>query len=390
MYIYTSSSVSAPRILNNTFSNNDAASTTVTGQGQGGGIFVNAKDGAISILGNRFEGNTAAGSGGGVHLGSSANGLVVVRRNTFTSNNSVRGAGLYLEEGAGSDVKIENNLFLQNTNASPSARGGGVRARVVGAADLRIVNNTFSGNSVPAGRGAGLWLDNASATLPTVVANNIFANNTALNGGGIDHQLYIGTIRNCDFWNNAGGNLYDAGAGGTTLVSNLFVDPLFSGAASGNYRLKAASPCIDAADQPSAPPEDKDQALRPFDGNGDTVLVSDIGAYEYPSGEIFGISFLDNDTFDWGLWPVAGNYNVYRGSVARLKSLGEYTQNPASEPLAAKFCNLTGASVPFLDTFVPPVSQFAFYLVSLKNGAWEGILGTNSLGALRANQNPCP
>ena len=74
--------------------------------------------------------------------------------------------------------------------------------------------------------------------------------------------------------------------------SNWFVDPAFIAPSLGNYRLRAASPLIDLADTALAPRNDLDRFSRPHDGDKDGTPLADLGAYEYPSGEVIGLRFV--------------------------------------------------------------------------------------------------
>jgi hypothetical protein len=70
--------------------------------------------------------------------------------------------------------------------------------------------------------------------------------------------------------------------------TNVDLDPLFVDAASGDLRLRGASPLIDAGDPaaPAAgePATDLGGAARVVDGNGDGSARSDTGAFEYGRG----------------------------------------------------------------------------------------------------------
>ena len=81
-------------------------------------------------------------------------------------------------------------------------------------------------------------------------------------------------------------------------------------------------------------------------------------------------------------------YNLYRGSLERLRQSGEYTQNPAVEPEAAHWCGLTTGEQP--DDGLPPPGRANFYLVTGDAGSVESSLGNRSDGATRPNSFPCP
>jgi hypothetical protein len=274
------------------------------------------------------------------------------------------------------------------TCADTNVRGA-ISVRAAGASSFTIVNNTLVNNSVPLGTGAGVWIDDMSSTLTSVVANNIFIDNSALLGGGLNLTTFYGLLRNNDFYNNAGGDMYDAGGSGVVKAGNLFVDPQFSAPLSGNYRLGETSPLIDAADPVNAPSNDLDRVPRPFDGDNDLTAIADVGAYEYPSGEVTGLLFTDRDIMTWDVPPTADAFNLYRGSLANLRTFGIYTQNPAS-PLADQFCDVLPGEVPFTDTFEPGALEAVFYLVTQTGLAFEGILGVDSTGLVRPITRPCP
>jgi len=79
---------------------------------------------------------------------------------------------------------------------------------------------------------------------------------------------------------------------------------------------------------------------------------------------------------------------IYRGDLAELKRSRTYTQLPGSNAIAARFCNLTAASL--TDTSNPAQGKTAFYLVSGRPGSFQSDLGFDSEGRLRPNANPCP
>jgi hypothetical protein len=222
-----------------------------------------------------------------------------------------------------------------------------------------------------------------------VVGNNILAGNDAAVGGGIVHTDYSGDIRSNTFHDNGGGDLHDAGGSGATLTGNEFADPKFL--AAGSYQLASDSPCIDSADEVLAPPDDLESFPRPFDGDADSTPVSDRGAYEYPAGEVLSLSLgTDNESVSWQVLPLQGGFNLYRGTVDRLRATGEYTQDPAMEADAALFCNLLPGQVPVQDTFMPAAGQAVYYVVSQVLGGWEGSLGEASGGLPRPNAGLCP
>ena len=81
------------------------------------------------------------------------------------------------------------------------------------------------------------------------------------------------------------------------------------------------------------------------------------------------------------------SFNLYRGSLAVLRASGEYTQEPGSNPYAARFCGLTATDQ---DDVLSPATGEAFYwLVAGVGAAGEEPLGDGA-GVDRPNDHPCP
>jgi hypothetical protein len=376
------------RITDNVIENNTALSTTVSDNGRGGGVYLSAKNATIVFSDNRIEGNVAF-EGGGVYVDSTGASTAVVTRNVIRSGQATFGAGIWARAGETSENRLWNNLVVGNGSSGVSTRGGGLLAVAGGAGTFSILNNTFVDNDLAAGIGGALSVDDLLSGGSSKVANNIFADNDATQGGGIDHTSFSGTIQYNDFHNNGGGDLHDGGASGAFISDNLFLAPQLVSPSVENYRLGSSSPCIDAGDDLSAPPDDLDGFVRPFDGDGVGPATADIGAYEYPSGEVFGLAFVGQDVVNWQGSPLQATYNLYRGSLARLLVEAEYTQDPLEEPMANRFCGLLSQDLPFSDPHVPPTGTVVFYVVTVSLNGWEGTLGTDSTGLTRSNDAPC-
>ena len=378
-----------PTIRDNFIHGNAALSVTLPQTGVGGGAYIETKLGVLTFRGNRVESNSAW-RGGGVHVENTAGSTVDVDRNVLANNTAAEGGGISIRDVDASSTRAHNNLFRQNQ--ATVGNGGAVRAEALGSAVYSVTNNTFVDNVAVAGTGGALYLDDALAGVPdNVAANNIFVGNSAPSGGAVDHTAFGGTIRNNDFFGNSGGDLFDGGGSGATLVDNTFVDPQFNDAASGDYRLSATSTLLDAADEMTAPADDQQAHPRPVDGDADMMAVSDVGAFELPSGEVDGLVFVDGITLSWNQLPLQQGYNLYRGRLERLLALGEYTQDPLVESLAARFCDLLPTDLPFMDATAPVGSQILFYLVTQTDGLdWESGIGLAPSGLKRRNLNACP
>jgi hypothetical protein len=100
------------------------------------------------------------------------------------------------------------------------------------------------------------------------------------------------------------------------------------------------------------------------------------------------IDLLDGATVGWQQEAGFESFNLYRGDLSVLKSSGLYTQDPAIVPLADRQCGLVDPALS--DPIDPPLGKCVFYLVTGVHLGVEGSLGTNSAGASRPNDNPCP
>jgi hypothetical protein len=140
--------------------------------------------------------------------------------------------------------------------------------------DIAIINNTFAYNGQDAW-GGGIGIENTQME-NVVIRNNICSRNTysqlAAPAGVLpelraDHNLADGD-HDPEYEFLGMGDLVD--------VSPLFVNPL-----TGDFRLQAASPAIDAGAALAAPAFDFDGDSRPQDGDGDGRALYDIGAHEF-------------------------------------------------------------------------------------------------------------
>jgi len=115
------------------------------------------------------------------------------------------------------------------------------------------------------------------------------------------------------------------------------------------------------------------------DGEGDACDLDDALIY------LIG---AEPDLFEWQQESGLGPWNVYRGDLDVLVRMGFYTQEPGSNPLAARDCGL--ALPALIDVDDPASGKVAYYLATGESPAGETGLGHRSDGALRTNANPCP
>ncbi len=107
----------------------------------------------------------------------------------------------------------------------------------------------------------------------------------------------------------------------------------------------------------------------------------------------------DKETLAWTDSLARDRWNVYRSSWERFRETGEYTQDPATEPAAARMCDREETRV--TDDFVPEPGRMVFYLVTgyhLRDDGTEpgtpvpmgeGPLGQDSAAHMRRNSHRC-
>ena len=147
-----------------------------------------------------------------------------------------------------------------------------------------VVNNTIADNS--ADSGSAVLGDGFDAA--TQLTNNI------LTGSGPASVLQCGDLNDPNPPLISHNDVFNAGSGPryggictdqTGLNGNISADPLFVDPAAANLHLRPGSPAVDTGLNAGAPATDIDGDPRPLDGNGDGVVVVDIGADEVGGGD---------------------------------------------------------------------------------------------------------
>jgi hypothetical protein len=204
--------------------------------------------------------------------------------------------------------------------------------------DLTITNCIFSGNSAN-DVGGGMYIYAISRMM---ITNCTFSGNMAGRGGGFYSNFESRTtVKNCILWGNEGKQIsltasvtYSDIEGGWAGTGNIDVDPCFVKPGywgdvndpniprepnepnaiwiDGNYRLQSDSPCIDAGNNNSVPPDyvdldrdgntteptplDIDDFPRFIDGDCNGTAIVDMGTYEFLHGDINhngSVNFID-------------------------------------------------------------------------------------------------
>ncbi len=271
-------------------------------EGEGGGLYL---DGTVLIADCTISENLTTNKDGGGIMDKADIGLIAncrIINNTAAPSDGVtgHGGGAYL---AGYTI-YSNCVFGGNSATNLNSYGGGV-FQTGNLVSNSFVNCLFYENQAYLGGGAYIFAGTSSWFNCTFVKNETVSLLNA--GAGIyfsSRESVKGPVANCIFYGNlaASGSNYFIGAesapafvnccalplldGG--LNGNLAADPAFREPAADDYRLAAASPCINTGTNQdwmaAAPDLDGRQRLDRF-----SRLV-DMGAYEYvPRGAI--ISF---------------------------------------------------------------------------------------------------
>lgn len=135
---------------------------------------------------------------------------------------------------------------------------------------VTILHSTIVANGL-----SGIRMDQGGGTQSMVIKSCVVTDNG--NYGILNYNFPNVVTDYCDVWNNALGNYYNLSAGAHSISAN----PLFVDSALHNYHIPLESPAVDAGEPASPVTVDADGYPRPIDGNGDSIAVNDMGAYEF-------------------------------------------------------------------------------------------------------------
>ncbi len=221
------------------------------------------------IRGNIFENNVQNYGGYGAAIGINR-ASPIIERNIFRYN-SAQGDTQHLASVVGvinaSSPRITNNLFYDNACRA-------LNITIPTGNNPEVINNTIVRNPV------GIHVAANVSTATHIYRNNLIAGN----GKGLelvslydnsyvpiwDHNLVYGNQTN-----------YDGISDLTGTSGNISAHPGFAYQTTNDFRLPKSSPAIDAGSNEAAPSEDYAGNTRPFNGDGDSTAVTDIGSYEF-------------------------------------------------------------------------------------------------------------
>lgn len=294
--------------MRNSIVQDNSANTHATGNGRGGGLYLNIR-GAVyetSIYHNEFN------------------------RNIADNGNSGFGGGLFIETTE--DTQIERNRFENNRAAS----GGG--ASIFGKATAAFTGNLFAGNHASVS-GGGMYIEGGSVsqTASCTLTNNTLASNLPSQGQNGGEGVYVSKNVSIELYNNliAGnraGIKLASGAGSVIADNNLFfnaADPVIGDNAIRldpkmdiNYGLRSGSPAIDAGKKKTNAKIDLAGIVRPL-GKG-----YDIGCFEHVPGSNGSALTIDREELNF-VWH--GAYGTGSQTFGIDSSGGEsvnWTVNP--------------------------------------------------------------
>jgi hypothetical protein len=214
------------------------------------------------------------GEGGGVCIDG---GSTTISNCTISNNYGYGGCGI---ECNGSSPTIMNCRISNNTT---EYAGGGIRCSY---SSPTITNCTISGNSGGYYGGGGIYCFASTAN----VRNCILWGNTASIGSQINLSSPSSgqppadmTVEYCDVQGGLAEVSVESGCTLSWGEGNIDDNPQFANPANEDYHSLADSPCIDAGNNlvVDANYPDLDGNPRLMDGDGDGMVVVDMGAYEF-------------------------------------------------------------------------------------------------------------
>jgi CSLREA domain-containing protein len=257
---------------NSTISNNTA--------NDGGGIF---NMGSTSIVNSTISNNVTPYS---IGAGITNSGTLTIRSSTISNNTAAASGGGIFNMGS---TSIVNSTISNNTAADGS--GGGI----LNESNLSVRSSTVTGNRAATSgiflsqSGGGIAAFGTETLTNTIVAGNLLGprstpddiNNTVETA---NFNLIGDAASSGGIVNGTNGNIVGNNGTGTRAI-NTILNPTLAdnGGPTLTHALVTGSPALDAGSTALALTVDQRGAPRPFDGDGNSMSLSDIGAVEQGS-----------------------------------------------------------------------------------------------------------
>ena len=247
-------------IIKQTATGNDKRCATLEG---------GAKLQRVTLTGGCINGNNAPGAGVSIKDGTVSWCCITNNTAGVTSGSSVYGGGVGFYQGKG---QVDHSIISDNLVNSTTALGGGIAIyQPAGAITLDtclVVGNAATGKTAANGKGGGVCVEYMYRYADVTISNSTIADNSASGtalGGGVyvtgdsdtkgTHTILTNNIMadnmSAGVENNAVLSKTDKtsyclfGLSGEVVgTGSLSGDPVFVGAASGNYTLSSTSPAI--------------------------------------------------------------------------------------------------------------------------------------------------
>ncbi len=284
MYNYGSyGGTSNPAMTNVIFSNNQAK--------YGGGMSNSGFQGTCNpVMTNvTFNGNQATSNGGGI-LNNGFEGISspVMTNVTFNGNRATfNGGGICNLGRFGTSSPLLTNVIFNGNQVTWNGGGMYNNGGDSGNSHPTLINVTFSGNQ--ASDGGGMYSEGNNGDSSPSLTNVILWGNTADSNGKQLYNSYATPVLSYTLIQSSTHDIYNIGATTVTYGTGIlttdpqFIAPIDASEApttTGDYRLQADSPAIDAGAPTGCPATD-------LDGHPRDDLRCDIGAYErvYSNGD---------------------------------------------------------------------------------------------------------
>src|SRR5258706_2694195 len=266
-----------------------------------GAAAIRYSSGTILIEDSSFKNNTTSGPSStyGAISGDGSPSLTI-QRSTFDTNVAKYGGAIYFSGGT---LNIENSTFSGNGNST-----GGVAGAIYLSNGTMTIDNTTIANNLTNGIQLG-------ATTTLNLHNTILADNATY-----DCYAYAGALTG-----SATNNLIETLAPSpgdcdlsTTVIPDLGLSPLAdNGGPTRTRALLAGSPALDAGDNATCAATDQRGYTRPLDGNVDSIVTCDIGAYEVRPASTTTIT---SDAPDYSVSGASVTVNVSVSSASGVPS----------------------------------------------------------------------